>query len=57
MKIASGYKMSKETKRLLMVTAPERLHETKRFMIEAEVAELKARNAKIKNNSKPDLEV
>jgi len=56
MKLASGYKMSKETKRLLMVTAPERLHETKQFMIEAELAELRSKNAKIKNNSKPDLE-
>jgi hypothetical protein len=56
MKMISGYKMSKETKRLLMVTPPERLHETKRFMIQAEIAEIKAKHSKPKDNSKPDLE-
>ena len=56
MKISSSYKMSKETKRMLMVTPAEKVHFMKRMMIEAEIAEAKAKQAKIKDNSKPDLE-
>lgn len=48
--------MSKETKRMLMVTPVEKIHFMKKMFIEAEIAEAKARNAKIKDNSKPDLE-
>lgn len=56
MKVNSSYKMSKESKRLLMVTPIDKVHFMKKAMIEAEIAEAKARQAKIKNNSKPDLE-
>jgi hypothetical protein len=55
-KVNSSYKMSKESKRLLMVTPIDKVHFMKKAMIEAEIAEAKARQAKIKNNSKPDLE-
>lgn len=56
MKINSGYKMSQETKRMLMVTPVEKIHFMKKMFIEAEIAEAKAKQAKIKDNSKPDLE-
>jgi len=39
-----------------MVTPTDKVHFMKKAMIEAEIAEAKARQAKIKNNSKPDLE-
>jgi hypothetical protein len=48
--------MSKETKRMLMVTPIEKIHFMKEKMIEAEIAQAKAKQAKIKDNSKPDLE-
>jgi hypothetical protein len=48
--------MSKETKRMLMVTPPEKVQFMKKMFIEAELAEAKAKQAKIKDNSKPDLE-
>ena len=56
MKLNSSYKMSKETKRMLMVTPIEKVHFMKEKMIEAEIAQAKAKQAKIKDNSKPDLE-
>ncbi len=56
MKVNSSYKMSKETKRMLMTVSKSELPFMKKMMIEAEIAELKAKNAKIKDNSKPDLE-
>lgn len=56
MKVYSGFKMSQETKRMLMVTPVEKVHFMKKMFIEAEVAEAKAKQAKIKDNSKPDLE-
>jgi hypothetical protein len=55
-KVNSSYKMSKETKRMLMVTPPEKVQFMKKMFIEAELAEAKAKQAKIKDNSKPDLE-
>lgn len=48
--------MSQETKRLLMVTPVEKVHFMKKLFVEAEIAEAKAKQAKIKDNSKPDLE-
>lgn len=56
MKVNSGFKMSQETKRLLSVTSKENLTFMKKLFIEAEIAEAKAKQAKIKDNSKPDLE-
>lgn len=56
MKINSSFKMSQETKRLLMVTPVEKVHFMKKLFVEAEIAEAKAKQAKIKDNSKPDLE-
>ena len=56
MKVNSSYKMSKETKRLLMTVSKSKLSFMKKMMIEAEIAEAKAKQAKIKDNSKPDLE-
>lgn len=56
MKVNSSYKMSKETKRLLMTVSKPKLSFMKKMMIEAEIAEAKAKQAKIKDNSKPDLE-
>jgi len=48
--------MSQETKRMLSVTSKENLPFMKKLFIEAEIAEAKAKQAKIKDNSKPDLE-
>jgi hypothetical protein len=48
--------MSKETKRMLMTVSKSQLSFMKKMMIEAEIAEAKAKQAKIKDNSKPDLE-
>lgn len=56
MKVHSGFKMSQETKRMLSVTPKENLSFMKKLFIEAEIAEAKAKQAKIKDNSKPDLE-
>lgn len=56
MKINSSYKMTKETKRMLMLVPKSDLPFMKKMMIEAEIAEAKAKQAKIKDNSKPDLE-
>lgn len=56
MKVNSSYKMSKEIKRLLMTVSKSKLSFMKKMMIEAEIAEAKAKQAKIKDNSKPDLE-
>ncbi len=56
MKVNSSYKMSKETKRMLMTVSKSQLSFMKKMMIEAEIAEAKAKQAKIKDNSKPDLE-
>jgi len=55
-KVNSSYKMSKEIKRLLMTVSKSKLSFMKKMMIEAEIAEAKAKQAKIKDNSKPDLE-
>ncbi len=56
MKVYSGFKMSQETKRMLSVTPKENLPFMKKLFIGAEIAEAKAKQAKIKDNSKPDLE-
>ncbi len=56
MKAYSGFKMSQETKRMLSVTSKENLPFMKKLFIGAEIAEAKAKQAKIKDNSKPDLE-
>ncbi len=56
MKVYSGFKMSQETKRMLSVTPKENLSFMKKLFIGAEIAEAKAKQAKIKDNSKPDLE-
>lgn len=56
MKVNSSFKMSQETKRMLSVTSKENLPFMKKLFIEAEIAEAKAKQAKIKDNSKPDLE-
>jgi hypothetical protein len=48
--------MTKETKRMLMLVSKSDLPFMKKMMIEAEIAEAKAKQAKIKDNSKPDLE-
>ncbi len=56
MKVNSSYKMTKETKRMLMLVSKSDLPFMKKMMIEAEIAEAKAKQAKIKDNSKPDLE-
>jgi hypothetical protein len=55
-KVYSGFKMSQETKRMLSVTPKENLSFMKKLFIGAEIAEAKAKQAKIKDNSKPDLE-
>jgi hypothetical protein len=55
-KVYSGFKMSQETKRMLSVTPKENLPFMKKLFIGAEIAEAKAKQAKIKDNSKPDLE-
>lgn len=39
-----------------MVTPVEKIHFMKKTFIEAEIAEVKARQAKIRENTKPDLE-
>lgn len=56
MKISSNYKMSKTTKRMLMVTPIEKLASMKKIFIDAELAEIRARNSKIKDNTKIDTE-
>jgi hypothetical protein len=55
-KVNSSYRMTKETKRMLMTVPKSHLSFMKKMMIEAEIAEAKAKQAKIKDNSKPDLE-
>jgi hypothetical protein len=59
-KVYSGFKMSQETKRMLSVTPKENLSFMKKLFIGAEIGRKpqkhKAKQAKIKDNSKPDLE-
>lgn len=55
MKINSNYKMSKDTKRLLAITPVEKVSFMKKQFIGAEIAEQKAKQAKIKE-TKIDLE-
>lgn len=50
MKTSSTYKMSKQTKRTLAVTSKEKYDGLKALMIDAEVAEIKAKQAKIKTD-------
>lgn len=56
MKAPSTYKMSKDVKRMLMVTPKENVPFMKDLFIGAELAEARAKQAKIRDNNKPDLE-
>lgn len=56
MKTNANFKMSKESKRVLAITPIEKRSMMKHFMIDAEIAEAKAKQAKIKDNNKPELE-
>lgn len=48
MKTSASFNMSKETKRLLAQTVPANRPSMKQMMIEAEVAEIKAKQQKFK---------
>ena len=51
MKTTGAFKLSKETKRILASMPQDRAGDYKRMMIDAEVAEAKAKLAKIKPNT------
>lgn len=51
MKTTGAFKLSKETKRILASMPQDKAGDYKRMMIEAEVAEAKAKLAKIKPNT------
>ena len=58
MKTTGAFKLSKETKRILASMPQDKAGDYKRMMIEAEVAEAKAKLAKIKpNTSKNEAKV
>ena len=50
MKPTSDYSMSKSTKRMLALSSGSQRHGWKRMMIDAEIAEKRARLAKLKEN-------
>jgi hypothetical protein len=54
MKTHSSFNMKKETKRLLAVTPAEKRPFMKQMMIEAQVAEAKAKMAKVRDNNQGD---
>jgi hypothetical protein len=56
MKTTSSYNMKKEIKRILAVTSVEKRPFLKEMLIEAQLAEAKAKQAKLRDNSKPDVE-
>ena len=51
MRTTGAFKLSKETKRILASMPQDKAGDYKRMMIEAEVAEAKAKLAKIKTNT------
>lgn len=51
MRTTGAFKLSKETKRILASMPQDKAGDYKRMMIEAEVAEAKAKLAKIKPNT------
>lgn len=58
MKTTGAFKLSKETKRILASMPQDKAGDYKRMMIDAEVAEAKAKLAKIKpNTSKNETKV
>jgi hypothetical protein len=56
MKTTSTYNMKQEIKRILAVTPADKRPFLKEMLIEAQLAEAKAKQAKLRDNSKPDVE-
>lgn len=54
MKTTSSYNMKKEIKRLLAVTPAEKRPFMKHMMIDAQIAEAKAKMAKVRDNNQGD---